>query len=220
MTIPLRNKPASERIRLRKWTFWTRRCSPPPGGGGLPAAMRPIMTQSSNEQRLRTAAPIRAQIQHSKFRIRQGRRGRLSIHSDSGCSLRSARLRQEGAAGLRRAEAAARSVLSDRNTTAASSPFSPSDPEWPRMALPPSPTTTSEKEVPAPPTGGTGTAQYPGKCYTSPEKPMKAMARIPAVISAMGTPLKAAGTSSKSRRSRRPAKRTSASPKPMAVETE
>ena len=56
--------------------------------------------------------------------------------------------------------------------------------------------------------------------YTSPENPMKAMARIPAVISAMGTPLKALGTSSKSRRSRIPAKSTSARAKPSAVATE
>ncbi len=56
--------------------------------------------------------------------------------------------------------------------------------------------------------------------YTSPEKPMKAMARIPAVIKAMGVPRNATGTSSISSRSRIPAKSTSAKAKPRAVETE
>lgn len=55
---------------------------------------------------------------------------------------------------------------------------------------------------------------------TRPENPMNAIARIPAVISAMGMPLNALGTSSKSRRSRMPAKSTSASAKPRAVATE
>ena len=48
---------------------------------------------------------------------------------------------------------------------------------------------------------------------------MKAMARIPAVMSAMGTPRNDLGTSSKSRRSRIPAKRISARAKPRAVDT-
>ena len=56
--------------------------------------------------------------------------------------------------------------------------------------------------------------------YTRPENPMNAMARIPAVISAMGMPLNALGTSSKSRRSRIPAKSTSAKANPRAVATE
>ena len=56
--------------------------------------------------------------------------------------------------------------------------------------------------------------------YTRPEKPMKAIARIPAVTRATGAPFSAAGTSSKSRRSRIPAKSTSATPKPTAVATE
>ena len=56
--------------------------------------------------------------------------------------------------------------------------------------------------------------------YTSPENPMKAMARIPAVISAIGTPLKALGTSSNSSLSRMPAKSTSARANPSAVATE
>jgi hypothetical protein len=55
---------------------------------------------------------------------------------------------------------------------------------------------------------------------TRPENPINAMARIPAVISAMGMPLNALGTSSKSRRSRIPAKSTSARAKPRAVATE
>ena len=58
------------------------------------------------------------------------------------------------------------------------------------------------------------------RCYTSPEKPMKAMARMLAVMSAMGTPRNAAGTSSNSSRSRIPAKSTSARPNPRAVATE
>lgn len=63
------------------------------------------------------------------------------------------------------------------------------------------------------------TARRPAR-YTRPEKPMKAMARIPAVMSAMGTPRNDLGTSSKSRRSRIPAKRISARAKPRAVDTE
>lgn len=59
-----------------------------------------------------------------------------------------------------------------------------------------------------------------GRRYTSPEKPMKAMARIPAVISAIGTPLNALGTSSNSSLSRMPAKSTSARANPSAVATE
>ena len=59
-----------------------------------------------------------------------------------------------------------------------------------------------------------------GRRYTSPENPMKAMARIPAVISAIGTPLKALGTSSNSSLSRMPAKSTSARANPSAVATE
>ena len=59
-----------------------------------------------------------------------------------------------------------------------------------------------------------------GRRYTSPEKPMKAMARIPAVISAIGTPLNALGTSSNSSLSRMPAKSTSARANPNAVATE
>ena len=60
----------------------------------------------------------------------------------------------------------------------------------------------------------------PAKVYTSPEKPMKAMARMPAVTSAIGVPRNDSGTSSNSNRSRIPAKSTSASAKPRAVETE
>lgn len=56
--------------------------------------------------------------------------------------------------------------------------------------------------------------------YTSPEKPMKAIASMAAVMSATGVPFSAAGTPSSSRRSRIPANITSASPKPMAVDTE
>ena len=52
------------------------------------------------------------------------------------------------------------------------------------------------------------------------EKPMKAMARMPAVTSAIGVPRNDSGTSSNSNRSRIPAKSTSASAKPRAVETE
>ncbi len=59
-----------------------------------------------------------------------------------------------------------------------------------------------------------------GRRYTSPENPMKAMARMPAVISAIGTPLKALGTSSNSSLSRIPAKSTSARANPSAVATE
>ncbi len=68
-----------------------------------------------------------------------------------------------------------------------------------------------------------GNGSFKSACassYTSPEKPMNAMARIPAVTSAMGMPLNALGTSSKSNRSRIPAKSTSASAKPKAVATE
>ena len=59
---------------------------------------------------LRAAAPIRAQIQNSKFKI-SAYRVYFGIYSDSGCSLRRARtMRTCGtrAAGLRRWEAAAR----------------------------------------------------------------------------------------------------------------
>ncbi len=55
--------------------------------------------------------------------------------------------------------------------------------------------------------------------YTNPAKPMKAMARMPAVTSATGTPRMACGTSFSSSRSRIPAKTVSASAKPKAVET-
>ena len=56
--------------------------------------------------------------------------------------------------------------------------------------------------------------------YTRPEKPRNAMARMLAVISAMGTPRSDLGTSSKSSRSRIPANSTSASANPRAVATE
>ena len=59
-----------------------------------------------------------------------------------------------------------------------------------------------------------------GRNQTSPENPMNAMARMPAVTRAIGIPLNALGTSSKSRRSRIPAKSTSAKAKPRAVATE
>ena len=49
---------------------------------------------------------------------------------------------------------------------------------------------------------------------------MKAMARMPAVTSAIGVPRNDSGTSSNSNRSRIPAKSTSASAKPRAVETD
>ncbi len=74
----------------------------------------------------------------------------------------------------------------------------------------------NEKEVAVRTTSSV--SEYSG--YTSPENPMNAMARMPAVMSAMGTPRKAPGTSSKSRRSRIPAKSTSARAKPRAVATE
>ena len=57
------------------------------------------------------------------------------------------------------------------------------------------------------------------KIYTNPEKPIKAIARIDAVINAIGTPWKAFGASSNSMRSRKPAKITNAKPKPNAVAT-
>ena len=49
---------------------------------------------------------------------------------------------------------------------------------------------------------------------------MKAMARMPAVTSAIGVPRNDSGTSSNSNRPRIPAKSTSASAKPRAVETD
>lgn len=55
--------------------------------------------------------------------------------------------------------------------------------------------------------------------YTNPAKPMKAMAKMPAVTSATGTPRMACGTSFSSSRSRMPAKTVSARAKPSAVET-
>lgn len=58
-----------------------------------------------------------------------------------------------------------------------------------------------------------------GTRYTSPAKPMKAMAKMPAVTSATGTPRMACGTSFSSSRSRMPAKTVSARAKPNAVET-
>ena len=56
--------------------------------------------------------------------------------------------------------------------------------------------------------------------YTKPEKPIKAIASIAAVISAIGIPFNAAGTPSNSKRSRIPAKITNATAKPIAVDTE
>ena len=56
--------------------------------------------------------------------------------------------------------------------------------------------------------------------YTKPEKPINAIARIAAVMSAIGLPFIAAGTPSSSKRSRMPAKSTNAIAKPMAVATE
>ena len=54
---------------------------------------------------------------------------------------------------------------------------------------------------------------FHSKTYlTIPLKPIKAIARMPTVISAIGTPLKAFGTSFIARCSRRPAKMTIASP--------
>ncbi len=50
------------------------------------------------------------------------------------------------------------------------------------------------------------------KIYTKPENPMKAIARIPAVIRAIGMPLNGFGTSFRSRCSLRPANRTRAIP--------
>lgn len=55
------------------------------------------------------------------------------------------------------------------------------------------------------------------KVYTIPEKPIKAMARMPAVTSAIGIPFISLGISANSSVSRIPAKITSASPKPRAV---
>ena len=60
-------------------------------------------------------------------------------------------------------------------------------------------------------------------CYgrgTRPLKPMKAMARMPAVTSAMGTPFMPLGVPVRSICSRRPAKITSAMAKPTAIEAE
>ena len=56
------------------------------------------------------------------------------------------------------------------------------------------------------------------KNHTSPENPMKAIARRLAVIRAIGIPLKALGTLLSASCSRRPAKSTIASPKPREVE--
>ena len=56
-------------------------------------------------------------------------------------------------------------------------------------------------------------------CYTKPENPINAIARIPAVINAIGTPLNAFGTSDSSNCSRIPAKRVIARPKPSALAT-
>jgi len=50
-----------------------------------------------------------------------------------------------------------------------------------------------------------------------PEKPIKAIAKRPAVSSAMGMPFMAAGTFRRESCSRMPAKMMSASAKPMAV---
>ena len=57
------------------------------------------------------------------------------------------------------------------------------------------------------------------RTYTSPENPINAIARIDAVIRAIGTPWKAFGASSNSIRSRKPAKITNAKAKPNAIDT-
>jgi len=51
-----------------------------------------------------------------------------------------------------------------------------------------------------------------GRYLTMPLKPMKARARMPTLMMAMGTPLKALGTSLRARCSRMPAKMTMARP--------
>ena len=56
------------------------------------------------------------------------------------------------------------------------------------------------------------------KSYTTPENPMNAMASRPAVIRAIGVPCIPFGTFTRLICSRSPAKSTSASPKPIAVE--
>lgn len=53
--------------------------------------------------------------------------------------------------------------------------------------------------------------------YTKPEKPMKAIANIPAVTKAIGMPCIALGTLLKASCSRMPANITNAKVKPMAV---
>ena len=54
--------------------------------------------------------------------------------------------------------------------------------------------------------------------HTMPEKPMKAMAKRPAVIRAMGVPFIPAGMDVRASCSRMPAKIVRASPYPIAVE--
>jgi len=54
------------------------------------------------------------QIQNSRFKIKGDCQAYLGLCSDSGRSLRRARLRRQGAADLRAGEAAAHSVLTDR----------------------------------------------------------------------------------------------------------
>ena len=54
--------------------------------------------------------------------------------------------------------------------------------------------------------------------FTMPLKPMKAMARIPAEMRAMGMPFIEAGSSVRESCSRMPAKTTRASVKPIAME--
>lgn len=54
--------------------------------------------------------------------------------------------------------------------------------------------------------------------FTIPLKPMKAMARMPAEMSAMGMPFIEAGSSVRASCSRIPAKTTRASVKPIAME--
>ena len=63
--------------------------------------------------KLRPAAPLRAQIQKSIFRIKRAFWARLGIYFRSGRSLRSTQVRVR-TAGLRRREAAARTVPTDR----------------------------------------------------------------------------------------------------------
>ena len=64
-----------------------------------------------------------------------------------------------------------------------------------------------------------GYLYFSRKYYTRPLKPMNAIARSAAVISAIGTPSNAFGTSSNSSLSRIPANSTSATAKPRAVDT-